>query len=48
MCTVALFTMAEMCRQSKYSSMDEQNGNIYTMEDYSTERKNEIMSFTGK
>jgi hypothetical protein len=49
--TAALFTMAELWKQPRCPTTDEQIKKmwyLYTMEYYSATKKNEILSFTDK
>jgi hypothetical protein len=48
---VALFTIAKLWKQPRYSTTDEwikKMWYLYTMELYSAMKKNEILSFAGK
>jgi hypothetical protein len=47
----ALFTVAEVWKQSRCSTIDKcikKTWHLYTIEFYSTIKKNEILSFAGK
>jgi hypothetical protein len=47
----ALFTIAKLCKQTRYPTTDERIKKmwcLYIMEFYSTTKKNEIFSFAGK
>jgi hypothetical protein len=47
----ALFTIAKLWKQPKFLTTDEWSKKmwyLYTMEFYSTTKKNDILSFTGK